>query len=79
MNIYLVARTDACSYNEQCSVVVIAADEASARSVAAYHAGDEGRDCWFAPLTTVELLGTANPHTAAGLVDRLVCRDFWAG
>jgi hypothetical protein len=75
VNIYLVTRTDTTGYDEQIEVVVIAEGENDAREFAARGHGDEGRDRWLIPSTTVTLLGTAEDGLDAGTY----CRDFHAG
>jgi hypothetical protein len=76
MNIYLLTREDYTDYDEQCAVVVTAANEDEARQLASSGAGDEGVDRWFTNNVSVMQLGTALSNVTETAV---WCRDFHAG
>jgi hypothetical protein len=71
MNLYLITRGDdnESTYDANTAHVVAAGSPEQARIVAyKVGTGDENRNVWFAPTTTVVQVGTALPGTESGIV-----------
>ncbi len=75
MNLYMVSRNDDTNYDETVAYVAAAHDEDGARGLGSHASGDQHDAIWWAPSTTVTLIGQANPQVDAGIV----IADYHAG
>jgi hypothetical protein len=68
LNLYLVSRKDDVDYDETASYVVAASDSNNARGFGSHVSGDQPDSIWWAPTTSITLIGVAVPSLDVGIV-----------